>query len=148
MTFLLQLLTSKFVWLVIIVGCVSAYIWYASVRVDQLSKENTTLKQVIVEQSATIEMLSKSAEQVKVVYKNYCDLVINNAKALNNLQFTFTKNGRDLALLAWKKPGMIEQRINQAVDKRLVCLERATGYKRKDLDDEKTLRMCGFPAGY
>lgn len=138
--------------LALIAGAVAVFFYIKSLQADVLvQKQNVEKLQVIVDQQKkTMDEINKNIEQMKKVQD---DLSKNINKAQGDVdhlgqvfkQSSASKKPRNFSNLADKKPGLIQDIINNGTAEALRCNEVATGSPLTDAEKSGKVKNSVCP---
>lgn len=133
---MLNLLTGKFklyamgiVFLLVVSAATFLYYQHVGLveKNAKLEKELEAAELTIAQKDAQIELIKKQAEQQQKLVGNLIQKEREYIKRQRLLEYRLTKDGRDIGVLARKKPYLVEKIINNASDARMRCFEVASG---------------------
>jgi hypothetical protein len=133
---MLSLITGKFklyaigITLLLVISA-ATFLYYRHVG---LVEENAKLEEkveaqelLIAKKDAQIDLIKKQAEQQQNLVSKLIKKEREYIKRQRMLEYRLTKDGRDIGVLARKKPYLVEKIINNASDARMRCFEIASG---------------------
>ena len=85
-------------------------------------KEIDSLKTEVSVLQSTVTTLKKEAENIQKAHNEHTKIVEKTEQESKNLSKKFNKNNRDFGNLAYKKPKLVEKRINNAIKARKDCI--------------------------
>lgn len=126
----------------LVLGGGAFYIHYLRAENAKLYEQTVTLEQSINTQKTTIENLQKDIKQITTEKKKIEVVKNENQKRLDELNKLFSRDGKSFDELAYAKPLLIENAINNGTKDKLRCFELITGQKVKD--NEKNTMCSSF----
>jgi len=102
------------------------YYSYASNKIDEYHDENTKLAEEVVKLNFTMETLKKDYKKVIRANTEVQEVLTGTRKSLDDLRNSIYRENlgkKSLGELANRKPILVENAINNAIEKNILCLE-------------------------